>query len=438
MHSKTQELWRAKMEQLRQPRSTPNSLSGPPNLELLLLASLTAYRLNIDGTVNKELDQEKALQANAELERSGYSSIGGISPTRKGLNAACVAFKQEKEPGTIIIAYRGTASSDDLISDAQLGMTGTANSKQLSDALEFYKAIKSANPNSPIILSGHSLGGNIATHVGMEISGENTNFLVRTFNSAPTSGRKISNFRKNHNNDLDKFANYTMQNDVVSAGTFTLGLLGRVYCIKARAQNIVQRTIGAHSLIFMRDNMPLDMRNMRISSDPCDLINEKIQGMLETYDYRVSNQLFSGLREGVNNLTTMQTILDKIKPEIEKKDLIKSYQLLDTHIKWNTYGFSGTKSMEMLNAIRQEILYALFEETKKELVDSIQTGLSEENATIEVEKRMSGAGISQVKYQDILKEIKLDLRSSFEPKKLPDQHPNIDADDDESDNMCTL
>jgi len=83
MYSKTQRTWRAIYEQLRQPSSTPNSLSEPPNLELLLLASLTAYRLNKDGTVNTELDQKKALQANAELERSGYSSIGGISPTKE-------------------------------------------------------------------------------------------------------------------------------------------------------------------------------------------------------------------------------------------------------------------------------------------------------------------------------------------------------------------
>ena len=228
------------------------SSSGPPTLELLLLASLCAYRLNEDGTVNKKLEEGTALKADAELERSGYRSMDEIYSTIKGLNeASCVAFKQNNEPGTIIIAYRGTDSIDDLKSDVWLAMTGLPYRKKLSDALAFYTKIQDANPNSTIILTGHSLGGHIATYVGMKISAENTNFMVRTFNSAPTSFKKILNFMKYHNNDLYKFANYTMQYDVVSAGTFTLDLLGSVYCIKARAKNIIQRFRCAHDIKFM-------------------------------------------------------------------------------------------------------------------------------------------------------------------------------------------
>ena len=186
------------------------------------------------------------------------------------------------------------------------------------------------------------------------------------------------------------------------------------------------------------------MKNMRISSDPYDLINEKIQVKLGAYDGPMLEKIFakSFIRTDPSENLSMEEIIQQINSYIKVKDLNRLYKCLNDYIITNEGRLLDRKPIEMLKAIRQEIYYALIEQTKKEFVHSIKTSLSEENATIEVQERMIQAGIYRDKYQDILKEIKLDLRSSFEPNRLPDKRPNIDPDpdddDEESNNICTL
>ena len=67
----------------------------------------------------------------------------------------------------IVVSYAGTYSKSaaDLLADVNLGLG--VGSAQLNQAVEYYLQIKAANPSANITLTGHSLGGGLASLVGV-------------------------------------------------------------------------------------------------------------------------------------------------------------------------------------------------------------------------------------------------------------------------------
>ncbi len=81
----------------------------------------------------------------------------------------------------IVISYAGTYDKDisgDIAADAALGLGGA--SMQLLQAAEYYMQIKAANPEAVITLTGHSLGGGLASLVAVFF-----NETAKTFDQAP-------------------------------------------------------------------------------------------------------------------------------------------------------------------------------------------------------------------------------------------------------------
>ncbi len=72
-----------------------------------------------------------------------------------------VSFQRGDE---IVISYAGTynKSFGDLAADLVLGVFGVPES-QLFQAAEYYMQVKADNPNAKITLTGHSLGGGLAS-----------------------------------------------------------------------------------------------------------------------------------------------------------------------------------------------------------------------------------------------------------------------------------
>lgn len=86
--------------------------------------------------------------------------------TSSGFEAS--AFQKVNPDGSteIVISYAGTDPGD-LTGDmlANLGLAAGLGSKQLVQAAQYYLAVKAANPNATITLTGHSLGGGLASLV---------------------------------------------------------------------------------------------------------------------------------------------------------------------------------------------------------------------------------------------------------------------------------
>ena len=80
-----------------------------------------------------------------------------------------VAFQRGTGANTeIVISYAGT-DSDDLTGDvaADLALGAGLASEQLLQAAEYYLQIKAINPDAKITLTGHSLGGGLASLVAV-------------------------------------------------------------------------------------------------------------------------------------------------------------------------------------------------------------------------------------------------------------------------------
>jgi len=92
-----------------------------------------------------------------------YEILSHSRNAQNGFYAA--AFESPK--GDIIIAYRGTEPSqlNDLATDVEM-FTGYLNG-QFDDALSFYDEVASENPDKNITLTGHSLGGALASYVAI-------------------------------------------------------------------------------------------------------------------------------------------------------------------------------------------------------------------------------------------------------------------------------
>ncbi len=92
-----------------------------------------------------------------------------------------VSFQNTANPNEIVISYAGTDPVDitgDIAAD--IGLATGFGSDQLLQAVEYYLAVKVANPDANITFTGHSLGGGLAALMGVFFSRQ-----AVTFDQAP-------------------------------------------------------------------------------------------------------------------------------------------------------------------------------------------------------------------------------------------------------------
>ena len=117
-------------------------------------------------------------------------------------------YENIQNPNEIIIAYAGTDSPGDWISNAQMAINQLPG--QYTQALNTYNAIKNENPNANITIAGHSLGGSLAQLVGAT-TGANT----VTFNSYGTS-KIFESMGFNPNANYSNITNYNNSTDILN------------------------------------------------------------------------------------------------------------------------------------------------------------------------------------------------------------------------------
>lgn len=106
----------------------------------------------------------------------------GITGAITGFNARAYSNGAD-----IVIAYEGTDTAN-VVQTAQDFLFGNAaalgGSVQLIQAALFYEQVKAANPNANITFTGHSLGGGLASVMGVWFGKSATTFAEAPFGAA--------------------------------------------------------------------------------------------------------------------------------------------------------------------------------------------------------------------------------------------------------------
>lgn len=168
----------------------------------------------------------------AGLSAQAYTPVDKIKPERLGdyeiissstdeNGFAGVAFKDKT--GNIVIAYRGSDDVNDIKSDLEM-INGTKLPEQFYNAEQFYEDVKAQNPNSKIVLTGHSLGGALSQLV----AAHNEDSFAVAFN-AP--GTKDIIEHESGLSDTGNIYNVLVDGDKISG---TLAQPGQVQLIDAK------------------------------------------------------------------------------------------------------------------------------------------------------------------------------------------------------------
>ena len=105
---------------------------------------------------------------------------------------SATAFRN-KDTGELILAYTGTNFQSEFLKDGAVDVTEvvTAGEEHYKPAFEFYERVRAKYGNN-IVLTGHSLGGNIAQRVALEYNVQKT----VVYNSAPLYVFEVSELHK--------------------------------------------------------------------------------------------------------------------------------------------------------------------------------------------------------------------------------------------------
>ena len=143
----------------------------------------------IDGFNNYRIVDEAqklrkySIPSNMDYLEDMYDPETGTSAT---------AFRN-KDTGEIILAYTGTNFQSEFLKDGAVDVTEvvTAGEGHYKPAFEFYERVRAKYGNN-IVLTGHSLGGNIAQRVALEYNVQKT----VVYNSAPLYVFEVSELHK--------------------------------------------------------------------------------------------------------------------------------------------------------------------------------------------------------------------------------------------------
>lgn len=135
--------------------------------------------------------------ANAIPPPAGWAVVGGKDLTETGFLAR--AYKNTTlGTNEIVIAFAGTTSEngEDWFNGNFPGAAGDRLAPQIVDAAKFYLDVIAANPTATITFTGHSLGGGIASLMGVFFNKPAYSFDQAPFARSANSAVVVNGLKK--------------------------------------------------------------------------------------------------------------------------------------------------------------------------------------------------------------------------------------------------
>ncbi|KTC85166.1 lipase family protein [Legionella brunensis] len=330
------------------------------SIGLLVDAAHLAYRIEGENsTLRSDEDPRNGNTSTTELTdsiaKAGYLITDKTNPDVKnstGLTAVRLEPIDEESP--IVISYRGTASLNDMLSNTNLGITGTVGNNLRKEAFSFYEETKKKFPHRDIIITGHSLGGHLAQYVGAKAyatepdTRKSMNLHVRTFNTAPINTIYGEKLMLNCPHVFSQFCNYRLDSDLVS-DLFIHDYYGNTFSFQTE-----KGISKSHPMGEVREVIPEAVKNLEIGGigrahRDLNTLKEGVLGIKEAYAVHIKGQWFSKYRMGVKNKELIDKALDSVTECLNKNppDFIGA----NKHLQVARFKTSGPTSSHCLNLV---------------------------------------------------------------------------------------
>ena len=123
----------------------------------------------LNPTINSSQPIPESDKIYAEISTDVYNSPGSREDFGEAEYDSDMGDNEEGlwiTPSKAIIAYRGSVTARDwLVSDVKIAMGSEPSDSRVQKSIRFYEKVKEKYPNKTIVLTGHSLGGRLATLV---------------------------------------------------------------------------------------------------------------------------------------------------------------------------------------------------------------------------------------------------------------------------------
>ena len=134
----------------------------------------------LNPTINSSQPIPESDRIYAEISSDVYNSPGSRKDLGETTYDSDMGDNEEGvwvTPSKAIIAYRGSVTAKDwLVSDVKIAMGSEPSDSRVQKSIRFYEKVKEKYPNKTIVLTGHSLGGRLATLVSQASGVRTTTF----------------------------------------------------------------------------------------------------------------------------------------------------------------------------------------------------------------------------------------------------------------------